>query len=75
MDQPNGFPGNHGRNIEIAGGLGRRIFGGDRAHILQQFEFAAGPATRMTAPKVLLRGRRWAISRRNSIEWPFFWSG
>jgi len=41
MDQPHGFSSNHRRDIEIAGSLGRRIFGGDRADILQQFEFAA----------------------------------
>ena len=58
MDQPNGFSGNHGRNIEIAGGFGRRIFGGDRAHILQQFEFAAGPATRMIVDQAASRERR-----------------
>ena len=26
-------------------------------------------------PKVLVRGRKWAIVRRNSNECPFFWSG
>jgi hypothetical protein len=31
--------------------------------------------TRKTAPKVLERGRRWAISRKNSSVWPFFCSG
>ena len=27
------------------------------------------------APKVLVRGRKWAIVRRNSKEWPFFCKG
>ena len=31
--------------------------------------------TRATAPKVFVRGRRWAIVRRNSNEWPFFCNG
>jgi len=47
MDQPNGFAGNDSRNIEIAGGLGRGIFGCDRLCILQELNFAAGPAPRM----------------------------
>ena len=32
-------------------------------------------AARAMAPKVLVRGRRWAMVRRNSNEWPFFCSG
>ena len=31
--------------------------------------------TRAMAPKVLVRGRRWAISRRNSRVCRFFWRG
>ena len=31
--------------------------------------------TRSTAPSVLVRGRRWAMVRRNSNEWRFFCSG
>ena len=40
-------------------------------------EIAAEAAfrTRVTAPNVFVRGRRCAISRRNSIECPFFCSG
>ena len=29
MDQADRLAGNHGRDVEIAGGLGCRIFGGD----------------------------------------------
>src|SRR6476646_6379918 len=47
MDQPNAFTGHDSRNIEIAGGLGRGVFGGDVPYILQELEFAASPAPRM----------------------------
>ena len=47
VDQPDRLTGNHGRNVEITGGFGRRVFGGDRPHILQELEFAPGPATGM----------------------------
>ena len=47
MDEPDGLAGNDRRDVEIAGGLGVGVFGGDRFDILQQFEFAAAPAPRM----------------------------
>ena len=37
--------------------------------------WAAALRTRSTAPSVFVRGRRWAIVRRNSKLWRFFWSG
>ena len=39
MDQPDGFAGNDCRNIVIADGLGRGIFGCDRLYILQELKF------------------------------------
>src|ERR1700710_2973228 len=47
MDQPDGFAGDDRGDIEIAGGLRRRIFGGDRVDVLHQLDFAADPAPRM----------------------------
>src|SRR5947207_7760863 len=44
MDQPDGFSGDDRGDIEIAGGFGRHIFGGDRVDVLHQFDFAADPA-------------------------------
>ena len=35
-------------------------------------EYAATDRTRNTALKVFVRGRRWAMVRRNSREWRFF---
>ena len=37
--------------------------------------WAAWWRTRVTAPKVLVRGRRWACSRRYSSECSLGWSG
>ena len=34
--------------------------------------YAATDRTRNTALKVFVRGRRWAMVRRNSREWRFF---
>ena len=36
---------------------------------------AAALRTRKTAPRVFVRGRRWAMVRRNSKEWRFFCRG
>ena len=41
MDQSDGFAGNDGGDIEIAGRLRRRIFGRDRVDILHQLDLAA----------------------------------
>src|SRR5215204_2632999 len=47
MDQTYGLSRNDRGDVEIAGGLCRRIFGGDLLHVLQQFDLAADPAPGM----------------------------
>jgi len=36
---------------------------------------ARAARTRIVAPNVFVRGRRWAMERRNSSEWRFFCMG
>jgi hypothetical protein len=47
MYEADSLAGNDSRDVEIAGGLGISVFGGNRFDVLQQFEFAAGPAPRV----------------------------
>jgi hypothetical protein len=58
MDQPDGFSGNDRRDVEIAGGSGACVFGGHGRHILQQFQFTAGPATRVIVDQAASVERR-----------------
>ena len=47
MDQPDGFAGNDSGDIKISGGFCNRVFGGNHAQLLQQFDLAAYPAPRV----------------------------
>src|SRR4029078_10401852 len=59
MNQPDGFTGNDGSDIEIPRGPGGRIFSRDRAEVLQQFDLAPDPAPRVIVDQTAaVEGRR-----------------
>ena len=62
--------------LGVRGGDDRRVQPHEAALLEEAVDRARGALrTRSTAPSVFVRGRRWAIVRRNSKPWRFFCSG